>query len=453
VAGLTTNEGYAIAAGVVLAYAIVVVALYRAGRIGPDRTLSLFGPALMLKTKRGNALLDRVGRFQRLWSFLGDFGLWLAAVSMVGIVALLSIEAVLVTRIPSSAAPQVSEALAIPGLNPIIPLGYGIVALVVGIVLHELMHGVMARSQKIGVKTVGVLWLVVPIGAFVEQEEEEMMSARRRSRGRVAAAGIFANFALALVFFLLLSGAVAATVTPNADGVGIGYVLPGFPASNATLAAGDILTVVNGTPVTTVAQLQDALDRTLPNETIAITFVPAGSQTPVSTTVRLTSAESYDHDPADADKGFLGIALTYLTPAELKGELDDPLASPFGPLPGAVFWIVLPLAYLEPVQGSTVQFFHLAGPLAALGPTGFWVLANILFWLAWINLLLGMSNALPLVPLDGGLLFRDFVGSVAARVKRTWSEEMVDKFSGQAVAVSTALVIFLLVWEFIGPRL
>ncbi|MCI4318378.1 MAG: hypothetical protein L3J96_07550, partial [Thermoplasmata archaeon] len=33
------------------------------------------GPALMLKTKRGRGFLDRVGRFRRLWSVVGDVGI------------------------------------------------------------------------------------------------------------------------------------------------------------------------------------------------------------------------------------------------------------------------------------------------------------------------------------------------------------------------------------------
>ena len=98
-------------------------------------------------------------------------------------------------------APAPQTALGIPGINPIIPLGYGLLALIVGIVLHELLHGVVARSQNIGVKSLGILWLVVPVGAFVEQDDEQMMKAPRRHRDRVAAAGVLANFALTTLFF------------------------------------------------------------------------------------------------------------------------------------------------------------------------------------------------------------------------------------------------------------
>ncbi|HEV2429479.1 MAG TPA: hypothetical protein VGV64_06525, partial [Thermoplasmata archaeon] len=82
-------EGYAILFAVVFGYGLAVLLLRRAGRLGPDRSLSLFGPALMLKTERGIALLGRLGRFRRFWSAAGDLGIALAATAMIVVVALL----------------------------------------------------------------------------------------------------------------------------------------------------------------------------------------------------------------------------------------------------------------------------------------------------------------------------------------------------------------------------
>jgi len=140
------------------------VALYRRGLIGPDKSFTLFaGFILMIKTQRGKGFLDRVGRFTRFWSWVGDAGVVLAAAAMVTIVAVLALDASVALREPASAAPTAQEALGIPGINPFIPIGYGLVALIIGVVLHEMMHGVIARSQKIGVKSIGILWLVIPV--------------------------------------------------------------------------------------------------------------------------------------------------------------------------------------------------------------------------------------------------------------------------------------------------
>jgi membrane-associated protease RseP (regulator of RpoE activity) len=439
--------GYEIALAVVLLYAAVVYALYRTGHLGPNRPISLFGPALMIKTQRGRSALDRWGRFRRFWTAVADVGIALAVLAMAVIVGLLVFGAIESFRLTPATAPSVSEAVGLPGINPIIPIGYGILALVVGVVLHELSHGVVARSQNIGVKSLGILWCVVPIGAFVEQDDTEMMAASRRKRDRVAAAGVLANFVLTIVFFALLSSLVAASVTPVANGIAVQSVESGLPAANATLASGDIITSFNGTATTTWANFESAEAKTTPNETVPLAFYSPTLGRTVSTHVTLAT------NPNNNSRGFLGVVVFGLSTSELKQALVWPLGSDQGPLTGAVYWIVLPLAGLEPVSGSTIGYFHVTGPLAGLGTGNFWILANILYWLAWMNLLLGLSNALPLVPLDGGLLFRDFAASVAARFRRGWSEARLEAFAGRAVTVSSFLVLMLLVWQFLVPRL
>ena len=65
----------------------------------------------------------------------------------------------------------------------------------------------------------------------------------------------------------------------------------------------------------------------------------------------------------------------------------------------------------------------------------------------------GLSNALPLVPLDGGLLFRDFAASIAHRFRAAWDSARLDEFGGRAVTASSLIVLLLLVWQFVVPRL
>ncbi len=450
---MSSLDGWTIALVLVVVYAVVLLILYKLRWIGPERALSLYGPALMLKTKRGRDALDRIGRARRFWTIAADVGIALAALSMVTIVVVLALDAVVALQIPASAAPSPQEALGIPGINPIIPVGYGLIALVLGVVLHELAHGIVARSQGIGVRSLGILWLVIPIGAFVEQDDDDMTKAPRRKRDRVAAAGILANFVIAIVCFTALSAVVATSVEPNANGVGIGYVVPGTPAANASLAPGDIITAVNGTPTTTNSELLALLGSTHPNETVVLTYYSASDHALLNRSVTLTSLASYTHNTADRDRGFLGVSPAFLTPGQLRQELIFPPATTSNPLLGLTDWIVLPLAGLEPVGGTTVSFYHLSGPFSGTDPGAFWVGANILYWLAWMNILLGMSNALPLFPLDGGLLFRDFAASVAARLRRGWDSARLDRFGARAAAVASLAVLFLLAWQFVAPRL
>ena len=451
---LTATDWWLIAVALFLAYGLGVYALYRLGRIGPDKSLSLLGPALMLKTGRGRSLLDRLGRFRRFWSVIGSIGVGLAALAMVLIVGILGLDAYVVASTPASVAPSPQEALGIPGINPIIPIGYGIVALAVGIVLHELAHGVMARSQGIGVKTLGILWFVIPIGAFVEQNDADMNAAPRRQRRRVAAAGVLANFVLTVMFFAVLALVLNGSIAPNANGVGIAYVVPNSPAANASLAPGDIITAINGTPTTTNSALLNDLSGVPPGTVMAITYYDAAAGTTQTRSITLAARGAFvQGDPTHASEGFLGVSPLFLTPAGLKSTLVSPVTSPQGGLIGSVDWLILPLAGLEPIAGTTAGFFHVTGPLAGLGAGNFWVLANVLYWLAWMNLLLGLSNALPLVPLDGGLLFRDYVGGIVARLRPRWDSERLDRFAGSATVASSVIVLVLLLWQFVGPRL
>lgn len=439
--------GYEIALLLVAAYGAVVYLLWRSGRLGPDRSLTLFGPALMSKTRRGRSCLDRVGRYTRFWSIAGDIGIALAATAMAAMVAVLVLGAIVSTRTPASQAPPITEAVGLPGINPIIPIGYGIVALVVGIVLHELCHGFVARSQGIGVKSLGILWFVVPIGAFVEQDDAEMLGATRRKRDRVAAAGVLANFALGILFFAVLSVVVAGSITPNASGVGISSVEPGSAAANASLTGGDIIVAINGTSTPTLSTFESALALTHPGDSDSIAYYSPAAGRVVSGTVTL------GRDQSNTTRGFLGVYVFGLTPSDIKQVLVWPAGSSSGPLVGTIDWLTLPFATLEPTSGPATQFFHVSGPLGGTNPTVFWIGANTLYWLAWMNLLLGLSNALPLVPLDGGLLFRDFASSIAARFRRGWSEVQLDNFGGRAAMVSTAVVLVLLVWLLVVPHI
>jgi membrane-associated protease RseP (regulator of RpoE activity) len=438
--------GYEIALLAVLVYGAIVYALWQGGYIGAESTLSLLGPALMIKTKRGRSALDRWGRFVRFWTAASDVGILLAAGAMVLIFVLLVFGAVESTRLTPATAPSPTMALGLPGINPVIPIGYGIVALVVGVVLHELSHGIVARSQKIGVKSLGILWFVVPVGAFVEQDDTEMLAASRRRRDRVAAAGVLANFVLAVIFFAALSVVVSSSVQPTAAGIGIEYVQSGTPASNSSLAPGDLLEWINGTATTSAALFETAMSHTFTHEPVNITWRSTNGST-ITRTVTLANS------PTVPGRGFLGVAVDPLSPAGIKQTLVAPLSSPLGPLDGAVYWLILPFAGLEPVAGATTGFFHVSGPFAALGSGNFWIAANLLYWIAWMNLLLGLSNALPLVPLDGGLLFRDFVASITARFRRGWDAARLDAAGGRAVAISSVIVLVLLVWQFVVPRL
>ena len=91
----------------------------------------------------------------------------------------------------------------IPGINPYLPIIYGWIGIVVGIVAHEGAHGVIAKSLGFEVKSSGLLFfLILPIGAFVEVDDSKMKESRARESLRVLSAGPTINVIIGMISLL-----------------------------------------------------------------------------------------------------------------------------------------------------------------------------------------------------------------------------------------------------------
>ena len=74
--------------------------------------------------------------------------------------------------------------LLIPGLNPYLPIADGWIALIIAMVVHEAGHGIVARVHGVKVESTGIVLLfILPIGAFVNIEKDELdrISLKHRS--------------------------------------------------------------------------------------------------------------------------------------------------------------------------------------------------------------------------------------------------------------------------------
>jgi hypothetical protein len=259
--------------------AIVLVALWwvgllylnRRGFLEP-RKLSLIGPILMWKTQKGRDLIDRIARRKRLWRVFGDLSIVLVGVAMIATTALLVWEASLVQSPAVRANPPSPDLLlGLPGINRLIPLGYGIFGLAVAIILHEFSHGILSRVSNIKIRSLGGIFMIVPIGAFVEPDEDELRALPRRERARLYSAGPATNLVLAILFAVLFSSMVMTSVAPVHDGVGIvGFTEDSSPARLANMQAYTIITEINGTPVRTYGEFVDALSLVQVNVTVSV---------------------------------------------------------------------------------------------------------------------------------------------------------------------------------------
>jgi len=87
-----------------------------------------------------------------------------------------------------------------------IPL-YALISLVVIIIIHEAFHGILCRLEKIKLKSYGLLFLgLIPMGAFVEPDEEDLNKKKSLQKNKMYAAGSMGNFILFLIAFIAWIG-------------------------------------------------------------------------------------------------------------------------------------------------------------------------------------------------------------------------------------------------------
>lgn len=399
--------------------AVYIAVLVYAARVGSER-LQPVGPLLMLRTQFGKRLIDKLSR-GRAWGWIGDVFIVLTVGAGVLMLVLVVWQNTLLfthTDIVRERPPRLSETLAIPGINPVIPIGYGLMALIVALVIHEGGHGVLARYAKLPVKSLGLVFLVIPVGAFVEPDETEMLRTRLRNKLRLFAAGPGPNLVLATVCVLLFAQVLAPTLQPANEGVAVMATVDGLPAQQGGLEAGMFLTHIEGRAIATQEAFTEALNRSEAEQPLQVSFWDQG-QTGTVTLLPLDRYAYWDEQTQHLSeeerdevlkewwrgKPYLGVVVA--GPEGLANTRDQ-FVHPFrelGVRNGALFYIAMPFLNLQPAP----QTFH-----DVYDPQGFWedregafwVTFNSLYWLFWLNVVLGTFNALPLGPLDGGQMFR-----------------------------------------------
>ncbi|SFR63055.1 PDZ domain-containing protein [Halogeometricum rufum] len=248
-----------------LAYSLVALLLRRRGLL--PSSVRIQGPFTTVHTKRGRDFIDWVATPKRFWRAWTNFGLGTAIVIMVGMFLFLLVQGILILQNPPapSAVNQPQNFLVIPGVNDFLPLSVApeiIFGLLVGLVVHEGGHGILCRVEDIEIESMGLfLFTILPLGAFVEPDEESQRKADRGGKSRMFAAGVTNNFAVTIVAFALLFGPVIGSIAV-APGMAVAGSYDGSPAAAAGIGQGDRITAVAGAPVDNETTLQSALRST-----------------------------------------------------------------------------------------------------------------------------------------------------------------------------------------------
>ena len=118
-------EGLLVFFAILSAYFLIVMFLHKKG-ILEKYNISLYGPALLLRTTKGRNFLKKIADRKRFWKAFGSFGIVFCFVMMILMVLVLALQAWTVlgfTPEQKEALPGIEFGLVLPGINPI-PVSY-----------------------------------------------------------------------------------------------------------------------------------------------------------------------------------------------------------------------------------------------------------------------------------------------------------------------------------------
>lgn len=437
-----------------LYFAILVLQLTK--RINRDY-ISLYGPFVMIKTERGKKTIDWIAKKRKFWTIYGNVSVIVVFAAMFLMFLLLIWQATLVSRIPADSAPTPQMMIGLPGLNPLIPIWYGILGLALAMVFHEFAHGILTRVADTEVKNLGLLYLIVPMGAFVEPDEEAVAKLPRRKRVRMFAVGPATNIFTAFLFVLVFAWGFMGSLEPAQEGMMVLRVSEDLPADNAGIEPGMVIIALNGTVITDSDEFSDFLGDSKAGQVINVTVYDDGTIRTIEN-ITLENKYEYTDDKEDDGIGYLGV----VAPTSVGG-LTDVLAHPMegrlqngdivGILGVSLFYISLPFFQLAPFPEPIQDLYEISGPLDFLPAPLFWVLANSLYWIFWLNLMVGITNSLPAVPLDGGYIFRDTMDKVVTKFKKGLSEEEREKYVSKITVYLAYFILVLILLPLFVPRI
>ena len=499
-----------------------------------------YGPIMAIKTNRVG-FFDKfiaMRTFFRIYGTIGVIAVIIVSV-LITLMLFVSVRYTLLIQPEPTGIYEPQNILLIPGLNQYVPSTLAVwLAFIITIGIHEFGHAILCRVENIRVNGMGALIAVIPIGFFVEPDDEELDKTKGMPKARMFGAGITNNLVFGFCCFVLLILAMGMVVpsqqpiiygvyknysadaagvptdsviryititnaspvennrsaafypvsgaglsstqegTPPGTGLGLnltaeqqnyipgvstpspvycstidqymqqGYLQNSLGGKNNTIynpfsfassnnwdqatrnnntVTGSGVTPPGSMPVTSRDQVSTVLNETKPGEQIILGIEKNG--------VVKEYSLNLSHWPAGSgarQSGFMGV--TYYDGALVKSAVGSML-SPIG----FFQFLVVPFAgdtgtqFLRILAFETpyTRFYHV--PFE-----GFWGLVNLLFWCAWININVGIFNAIPMVPLDGGYIFKE-------GVDRLLDRRGLIRYSGYVVsAVSYVMIVVLM---------
>ncbi len=352
----------------------------------------IIGPLYIKRSKRGLSFIEYLSKYKKFWKIFGEIGIIItlgavgasfltyhrlnmkkwnkivisvfaglilagvvyikfnlatAVFGAMGLVFYLLIETL--RMVLTSPEPVDAVQVLIPGIT--IPFWYGIFGIIVLLVVHEVSHAILARTEEIKIKSSGIIFFsIMPVGAFVEPDEDDLMSTNKISRMRVFSVGSLSNFitaALATIIYLSLFAIITISI-----GVEIAEVVEGGPGYGL-LEKDAVITELNDVKIDDIKSFLKYMNNTRPGDVLK-----------VKTNRGEVTIKTTEH-PQREGRAYIGF---YPTTAY---EVKPPYKKIFGDYP--------------------------------------WIVIYIFQWVGILNLVVGLMNLLPIKILDGGRLYEEVV--------------------------------------------
>jgi membrane-associated protease RseP (regulator of RpoE activity) len=168
--------------------------------------ITFYGPIMAIKTNR-IGFFDKFTKFRSFFRIYGSAGVIAVIIVSVFITFMLfvSVRYTLILQPEPTGIYKPQNILLLPGINEYVPSTLAVwLAFIITIGVHEFGHAILCRVENIKVKTMGALIAVIPIGFFVEPDEEELESTKGMAKVRMYGAGITNNLVVGFSCFVLL---------------------------------------------------------------------------------------------------------------------------------------------------------------------------------------------------------------------------------------------------------
>jgi regulator of sigma E protease len=344
---------------------------------------------------------------------------------------------------------------------PILSIIYGIIALSLLILVHEIGHFLAARLSGVKVITFSLGFgkklfsfkkgeteyalSLVPLGGYVKllgESTEDEVSEEERHRSyaekpalvkmAIAFLGPFFNFIFAFVLFSLVFVSGYSVLSTK-----VGAVEKSYPAAEAGIKEGDVIVGINGKGITEWADLMEVMAKA-PAQPLK--FSVRRGETLLDIWITPKEIESKNIFGETISRKVIGVGASsdFITKREsLFGGISKGVYQTYYLTKITILGIwKLIEGTISPKQiGGPLLILEIAGKQAKEGKK------NLVYFIAIISINLGVVNLLPIPILDGGhILFHIIEAVTRRRVSQKWMD--ISQKIGMGILVAIMVLAF-----------